>query len=126
MLSWYDYLTDQTTCEFIMTQPIIKTILATINAKLALHPHLFACAIAGLSDTEVNVIIDLERCAKLDYEHRELMNEICKLCSDLNLRWRAEYPGMNHLVLNNTDDGEPWMTFSCTTRTSTLELKLVA
>ena len=104
----------------------LKPILATINAKLALHPHLFACAISGLSNTEVNVVIDRERCTDWDDAHRDILDEICKVCSDLNLRWRYEYPGMNHLMPTSLEDGEPWMVFNCTSRTSTLELKLAA
>ncbi len=126
MLFWYHYLTDQTTCGFKMTLKNLKPILTAINAKLALHPHLFACAISGLSDTDVNVIIDRERCTDWNDAHRNLMDEICKFCSDLNLRWRYEYPGMNHLMPTSLEDGEPWMVFNCTSSTSTLELKLVA
>ena len=99
----------------------VKEIAATIRAFLTSYPELHATAITGLSDNEVTVYIDRERYTNWDDEFRNLLNKFCTKFSELGLIWRYEYPSMNHLTINNKEDGEPWMLWN---HRGELELKL--
>jgi hypothetical protein len=59
----------------------------------------------------IKVHIPIGQNGSWDDAYRERLNKLCLKFSELNLRWGAEYKGMNHLIENNKN-GAPWMLFN--------------